>query len=64
MAKLIQQGTFRKVHPLCGSLVEFKFSELREDYHTDYLGNRDYYRYIICPGCGEQMKFPYLGTPC
>lgn len=50
MAKLIQQGTFRKVHPLCGSLVEFKFSELREDYHTDYLGDRDYYRYIICPG--------------
>lgn len=57
MAKVIEIGIFRQVHKACGSLIEFSLSELKEDYHTDYRGDRDYYKYLICPGCGEQMKF-------
>lgn len=57
MAKVIELGIFRQIHKACGSLIEFSLSELKEDYHQDYLGERDYYKYIVCPACHEQMKF-------
>jgi len=58
MAKVIELGIFRKVHKACGSLIEFSLNELKWDYSQDYLGDRDYYKFIVCPSCGEQMKFP------
>lgn len=62
MAKVIELGVFRQVHKLCSSLIEFSLSELKEDYHQDYLGGRDYYRYLVCPACGEQMTFHQYGA--
>lgn len=62
MATLLKKGVFQKTHKDCGSLIEFSLAELKEDYSTDYLGDRDYYRYLICPGCGEKMCFPQYGS--
>lgn len=61
MAKVIKQGLYQKVHKNCGSLIEFSVSELKEDWSSDYLGDRDYFRVLVCPSCGGQMKFPQFG---
>lgn len=62
MAKVIEVGVFRKVHKPCKSLIEFNLSELLDGCDRDYLGDGDYYRYLICPACGDRMKFPAYGN--
>lgn len=64
MAKIISDGMYRKIHKDCGSLIEFSAKELEKDWHSDYLGDRDYFRSLVCPSCGEKMKFPQYGPPC
>ena len=39
----------------CGVKVEYTPQDLKEDYHSDYLGDRDYYKYVGCPSCGKQI---------
>ena len=62
MAKVIKQGIYQKVHKACGSLIEFAANELKEDWSSDYLGDREYFRALSCPSCGGQMKFPQYGN--
>ncbi len=62
MAKVISKGVFQKMHKVCGSVIEFSVEELKEDYISDYLGDKDYFRYLICPACLEKMYFPQYGS--
>ena len=39
----------------CASVIEYTMNETLEDYSSDYTGDRDYYRYINCPGCGKRV---------
>ncbi len=61
MAKIIEQGVFRKRHKECGSLIEFSSSELKEDFIQDYLGDRSYFRFLVCPACLHEMRFSQYG---
>lgn len=61
MARVIEQGFIKYKHALCGSLIEFSYSELAKDFTTDYLGDRDYFRSLTCPSCGETIRFPEFG---
>lgn len=38
----------------CASILEYVPCEVRENYSTDYTGDKDYYKYILCPCCGKQ----------
>lgn len=40
----------------CGVTLSYVPIEAGEDYETDYLGDRDYYKYIICPNCNKQVR--------
>ena len=61
MATVIETRKAQKFHEACGSLIEFSLNELKEDFHRDYLGDVEYYRYLICPGCNEEMRFARYG---
>lgn len=39
----------------CASILEYNIIEEKRDYTSDYLGDRDYYSYIICPCCAKQV---------
>lgn len=39
----------------CSSVLEYTLGEQRQSYSTDYLGDSDYYSYILCPCCGKQV---------
>jgi len=61
VATVIETIKVRKIHEACGSLIEFSLTELKDDWSSDYLGDRTYYRYLVCPGCGKDMKFSQYG---
>lgn len=39
----------------CGSVLQYTPVDVKEDYSTDYLGDRDYYHYITCPTCANKV---------
>lgn len=39
----------------CSARLQYTPSEERRDYSTDYTGGKDYYSYILCPGCGGKV---------
>lgn len=39
----------------CGSTLEYVPKDVREDYTSDYTGDRSYYKYIDCPNCGKEV---------
>lgn len=45
----------RAVCKSCGVKVEYTPNDLKEDYHSDYLGDKDYYKYVDCPACAKQI---------
>ncbi len=61
MATVITQGKVQKIHDICGSVIEFSPSELKNGRSSDYLGEVEEYRYLKCPSCGERMYFRRYG---
>lgn len=39
----------------CGATLEYTPVDIKESYSTDYTGDRDYYKYIKCPPCGNKV---------
>lgn len=39
----------------CGRRLEYTPIEVHRDYSTDYTGCKDYYNFINCPGCHNQV---------
>lgn len=39
----------------CGSTLQYVPADVKSDYTTDYLGDRDYYKFITCPPCGHKV---------
>jgi len=44
------------VCPKCGATLSYVPIEVKEDYTSDYLGDKDYYKYIGCPNCTSQVR--------
>lgn len=40
----------------CAARLQYTPSEENRDYSTDYLGDKDYFSYVYCPGCGGRVK--------
>jgi hypothetical protein len=57
LASVVKLGQFEREHKLCKSVISFSLSELKRDYDSDYLGDKEYYRYLDCPACGARMRF-------
>lgn len=59
MARVISEdisSELRVTHRSCGAIVGYFPIELLEDYTTDYLGCKDYYKYLNCPKCCGRIK--------
>lgn len=39
----------------CGRKLEYVPADVKKDYSSDYLGGKDYYNYIRCPGCNKRV---------
>jgi DNA-directed RNA polymerase subunit RPC12/RpoP len=37
----------------CGSTLNYVPIDVKEDYTSDYTGDKDYYKYIGCPTCNN-----------
>ena len=56
MVQVIQREKPKEVTCFkCESILSYVYTEIREDYSTDYLGGRDYYHYIECPVCSARV---------
>jgi len=40
----------------CGVTLSYVPIEVKEDYTSDYLGDKDYYNYIVCPNCEKKVR--------
>lgn len=40
----------------CGITLGYVPNDVKEDYISDYTGDKDYYKYVTCPGCTKQVK--------
>jgi len=40
----------------CGVTLSYVPMEVKEGYTSDYLGDRDYYKYIVCPNCKNNVR--------
>ena len=40
----------------CGVTLAYVPNDVKEDYSTDYTGDRDYFNFIICPNCKKRVK--------
>lgn len=39
----------------CGVKLAYTKPDIRRDYTSDYLGDKDYYSYITCPNCNSRL---------
>lgn len=39
----------------CTSILQYALADVQMDYSSDYNGGRDYYKYVKCPCCGNQV---------
>ena len=39
----------------CGATLNYVPKDIKEKTVSDYLGDKDYIRYIECPPCGHQV---------
>lgn len=39
----------------CSSILEYTVSEEQRSYTSDYLGDKDWYNYILCPCCNTAV---------
>lgn len=39
----------------CHAKIGYFLNEVRQDYNSDYLGGKDYYKYIVCPSCTNKI---------
>lgn len=39
----------------CGSILKYYPVDVKQGTSYDYTGDRDYYKYISCPSCGNQV---------
>jgi len=39
----------------CGYTLNYVPIDVKEDYTSDYLGDKDYYKYILCPNCTTRV---------
>lgn len=39
----------------CGVTLAYVPAEVKEDYTSDYTGDRDYFKYIDCPNCNKKV---------
>lgn len=42
----------------CSAMLEYTKADTTVDYSTDYLGDKDYYRYLTCPSCSVKVFVP------
>ena len=40
----------------CGATLNYVPLDVQEDYLSDYLGDKDYYKYVDCPNCKNQVR--------
>ena len=40
----------------CGFVLEYVPNDIQEDYSSDCLGERSYYKFILCPKCNKQVR--------
>ena len=40
----------------CGALIGYVANDVIKDIYTDYLGDKEYYYYIMCPNCGGKLR--------
>lgn len=40
----------------CGVTLSYVPLEVKEDYTSDYLGDKDYYNYIECANCKKEVR--------
>lgn len=40
----------------CGVTLRYVPIEVKEDYTSDYTGGKDYFKYIACPNCENQVR--------
>jgi len=48
-----------KVCYKCGATLSYVPLDVLEDYSTDYLGDKDYYKYIECVNCEQKVRLKY-----
>lgn len=39
----------------CGVKLAFTRNDTEEDYTSDYLGDKDWFKYITCPNCHTKV---------
>lgn len=39
----------------CGATIGYVPNDIHSEYSTDYLGDKDYYKYVICCICSKQI---------
>jgi DNA-directed RNA polymerase subunit RPC12/RpoP len=39
----------------CGATLQYTPNDVKEDYSTDYTGDKDYYKFIKCPPCRKKV---------
>lgn len=39
----------------CGATIGYVPNDIMTDYRTDYTGDRDYFKYVLCCVCGKQI---------
>ena len=64
MATVIKRGYYEYTHKVCKSVISFEVGELKSHEVSDYTGDVDYYRSLVCPACGTLILFPRHGEPC
>lgn len=64
MATVIKRGFYEYTHKECKSVISFELNELQKYERTDYTGDTDYYRSLVCPACGTLILFSNYGEPC
>ncbi len=47
--------TKERVCRSCGVTLSYVPNDIKEDYDCDYTGDKDYYKYIICPNCNKRV---------
>lgn len=40
----------------CGATIGYTPNDIQSDYDSDYLGCRDYYKYVRCCVCSKQIR--------
>lgn len=63
MATVVKRGYYEYTHKECKSVISFEISELKREGFSDYLGDTDYYRTLVCPACQGLIKFKLYGEP-